>query len=61
MKGAAPIYLLLVFICGGVAAINLSGLMYGIPPHYEAAWWKVGLACLFGVVFGTQAQSQTDD
>lgn len=39
---------LLIFCCGYIVAANLSKLGYG--EHYEAAWWKVGLA-LFLVPF----------
>jgi len=29
------------FLAGGVCFMNVIRIMYGVPQHYDASWWKV--------------------
>ena len=46
------LYIFAVFTAGVVAAGNLVGMLYGVPPHYDAAWWKLVAALLVAIVAG---------
>ena len=35
------IYILWIFVGSTFLTINLTWLRYGIPEHYDGAWWKV--------------------
>lgn len=45
----------LVFMAGGITAINLS-MLVETNPLYEASWIKVVMAGVFAIVFGTLAK-----
>ena len=44
--------LVLVFMSGFVCSMNLVGIKYGSPAHYEAGWHKVAFAVLLAFFFG---------
>jgi hypothetical protein len=44
--------LFMVFFSGFIVACNLTVLVYEVPNVYEAAWWKVTLGLIIGLVHG---------
>lgn len=44
-----------VFAAGCVFTINLERLI-PVSPNYDAAWWKVILAVVLGIAFGTNVE-----
>ena len=44
---------LVVFACGVVFAVNLSGLVE-VNAEYVASWWKVGLSVFIALVVSTR-------
>ena len=57
-KCSQTFFLFLVFLAGGVVALNLSCMKYGVPTHYDGSWFNVGFACFLAIAFGVSAVSK---
>ena len=44
--------LILIFITGGIAFINLSYIKFGGPQHYDGGWTRFGIAIFLAIFFG---------
>jgi len=51
----------MVYLAGGVSAINITHMKYGIPEHYESGGWKIVFSLLLAVMFGVFAIGRNRD
>lgn len=50
------IFCLLVFMSGGICYLNISGMLFGFPEHYNGGWHKAVFAALIGIIFAYNAK-----